>query len=68
LIDMPHLNQAKCNACGLCVSVCARLGLVLNEKNIRFLESVECDWCQQCELVCPTGAVTFPFEVVIEDR
>jgi len=26
-----------------------------------------CDYCTDCELVCPEGAITCPFEVVIED-
>jgi ferredoxin len=41
---------------------------VLENGNIGYLESVECDWCKQCELVCLTGAVTFPFEVVIDEK
>lgn len=67
MTEMPYLDNSKCNGCGLCVSVCARYALMLSENTIRFVETVECDWCKQCELVCPTSAVTFPFEVVIEE-
>jgi ferredoxin len=27
----------------------------------------ECQWCTNCELVCPTGAIVCPFEVVFEE-
>jgi len=26
-----------------------------------------CDYCTDCELVCPEGAISCPFELIIED-
>jgi NAD-dependent dihydropyrimidine dehydrogenase PreA subunit len=26
-----------------------------------------CDYCTECELVCPEGAIACPFELVIDD-
>ncbi|MFC1928545.1 ATP-binding protein [Chloroflexota bacterium] len=63
---MPSIDTAKCNGCGLCISVCPGNALVLVDNTINFIETEECDWCIQCEIVCPFGAIAFPFEIVIE--
>jgi len=28
----------------------------------------KCGWCTLCELVCPYGAISCPFEIVIENE
>jgi ferredoxin len=28
---------------------------------------VECDWCTDCEAVCSTGAISCPFEIIIQE-
>ena len=33
---------------------------------VRVVETEECDWCTECEAVCPNGAITCPFDIVIE--
>jgi MinD superfamily P-loop ATPase len=67
MAEMPVIDRGKCNGCGLCVSVCRCLALVLVDDVITVIETEECGWCTQCELVCPTGAVVCPFEIVIEE-
>jgi ferredoxin len=42
-------------------------GFVLKGDLVRMNSEAECDWCQDCEMVCPTGAISFPFEVVEEE-
>jgi len=66
--DKPSFDPAKCNACGLCAEVCRRGGFTIAQGKIVTGDFAECDWCQECDLICPTGAITFPFEVVIEDQ
>jgi len=68
MTEMPVIYLEKCNGCGLCVSVCACKGLVLVDNVITVIETVECDWCTLCEVVCPTGAISCPFEIVIEEK
>jgi len=63
--DMPRVELEKCNGCGLCVSVCRCGAFVLIENIITVIETHECHWCIDCELICPTGAITCPFEIVI---
>jgi len=72
LADMPVIDKDKCNGCGLCVSVCSCKILVLNGNVVSVVAEKKCStctkWCGQCEIVCPTGAITCPFEIVIEEK
>jgi MinD superfamily P-loop ATPase len=66
VVEMPVVDQERCNRCGLCVSVCYCHALILANNGIIIVETEECGWCTECEAVCPTGAITCPFEVVVE--
>lgn len=66
MIEMPRLDPAKCTGCGLCVKVCQHRGLVMMSIIVQVVETEDCDWCTHCEAVCPTGALTCPFEIVLE--
>jgi MinD superfamily P-loop ATPase len=66
MIEMPFIDQAKCNGCGLCMSVCFCNALKMVGTVVAIIETEECDWCTHCEAVCPTGAISCPFEIVIE--
>ncbi len=68
MVELPMIDPAMCNGCGLCVSVCACKALVLIDNMITIIETEECGWCTLCEAVCPTGAVSCPFEIVIEEH
>ena len=71
MAEMPIIDREKCDGCGLCVSVCSCNRLTLIDNIITILEKKECHgcthWCTQCEAVCPTGAISCPFEIVIEE-
>lgn len=68
MIEMPIIDQAKCNLCGLCVSVCACGAIVLEGNTVTIIETEDCHWCTNCEAVCPTAALTCSFEIVIEEE
>ena len=67
LAEMPLIDREKCNGCGLCISVCSDNGLVLVDNVVTIVETVECVWCLECEVVCPTSAIACPFEIVLEE-
>lgn len=66
---MPVIDREKCDGCGLCVSICHCSILVLVDNVVTVIENKRCSscncWCTQCELICPTGAISCPFEIVI---
>jgi len=67
LAEMPVLNPEKCDGCGLCVGVCHNNALALVNNVITIIAIVECDWCTDCEAVCLTGAISCPFEIIIQE-
>ena len=64
---MPVIDPKKCDGCGLCVGVCHLNALVIVNNIITIIETVECDWCTDCELVCLTGAISCPFEIILQE-
>ena len=67
MLVKPILNEALCNGCGLCVTVCQCGGMVIVASMIKRVDVADCRYCAECELVCPTGAIQCPFEIVIEE-
>jgi len=65
--EMPVIDPNKCDGCGLCVGVCHLNALAIVNNIITIIETVECDWCTDCELVCLTGAISCPFEIIIQE-
>jgi ferredoxin len=66
--EMPVIDPNKCDGCGLCVGVCHLNALAIVNNIITIIETVECDWCTDCELVCLTGAISCPFEIIIQEH
>lgn len=68
MVEMPEIDIEKCDGCGLCMMVCRCHALVMVNDVITVIETEDCGWCTQCEAVCPTGAISCPFEIVFEER
>ncbi|MBI2831544.1 MAG: 4Fe-4S binding protein [Chloroflexi bacterium] len=68
LLQMPVIDQKKCDGCGLCVNVCHCSALRMYGGVAVVAETKECTWCTYCEAVCATGALTCPFEIVTEGK
>ena len=68
VIEMPEIDQEKCDGCGLCVDVCRCGAIVFVSGVVTIIESKVCGWCLQCELICPRDAISCPYEIVIEKR
>jgi ferredoxin len=41
--------------------------MVIVASIIKRVDVADCRYCAECELVCPTGAIQCPFEIVIEE-
>ncbi|MFH1768273.1 MAG: DUF362 domain-containing protein [Candidatus Omnitrophota bacterium] len=52
----PSINQAKCQACGICRANCPAASIE-QEDNRYFIDKVKCIGCAQCISVCPYAAV-----------
>ncbi|MDR1741855.1 MAG: 4Fe-4S dicluster domain-containing protein [Synergistaceae bacterium] len=53
------VNSAWCKGCGLCVGVCPKSVLALNERlKSEPARMDDCIGCRQCENICPDLAIT----------
>ncbi len=70
---LPQVDQDRCTLCGLCVEVCPCHAVELGERGAIFSCTEKCSSIYACpgenplcEEVCPTGAITCAFEIVLE--
>ncbi|MEG0511183.1 MAG: 4Fe-4S binding protein [Clostridia bacterium] len=54
-----HINEDKCNGCGLCASACHEGAIGMLGGKAKLLREDYCDGLGNCLPVCPTGAITF---------
>lgn len=76
---LPEVNESLCTLCGLCVEACPCGAVTLGERGPIFAcpkELVADPLCPEdhngccfylCEEVCPTRAITWAFEIVLEE-
>jgi len=53
-----HIDEAKCNGCGLCVNACHEGALQLVDGKAKLVSESYCDGLGDCLPECPTGAIT----------
>lgn len=61
----PVIFSEKCNGCGLCVEVCNKDALVMEDGKVTFTGPVECDYCGECETICPNEAINCYYDIVL---
>lgn len=54
-----HINEDKCNGCGLCVKACHEGAIGLVDGKARLLRDDYCDGLGDCLPTCPTNAISF---------
>jgi len=59
IMNPPTLDEARCNACGICVKVCPFDALTMR-KNRLARNLGRCMYCSNCLFSCPQGALFWP--------
>ncbi len=54
-----HIDEDKCNGCGLCARACHEGAIGMVGGKARLLREDYCDGLGDCLPACPTGAITF---------
>lgn len=62
---LPRIDRAACTGCGDCVDVCRTSALAIQDRIVALVSPENCDYCTDCEAVCPVGAIPCPFEVLV---
>ena len=53
------INKGWCTGCGLCIAVCPKKVLELNDRaKCEAPRVAECIGCRQCDNICPDLAIT----------
>ena len=50
------INTNECDFCGVCVSICPCIAIILKEREI-FVKYEKCKQCYWCIDFCPVGAI-----------
>ena len=54
-----HIDEEKCNGCGLCAKACHEAAIAIVDGKARLLRDDYCDGLGNCLPACPTGAISF---------
>lgn len=54
-----HIDEEKCNGCGLCASACHEGAIDMIDGKAKLVRENYCDGLGDCLPNCPTGAITF---------
>lgn len=64
-LALPRIDRGTCTGCGDCVDVCHASALALKDLKAVTVNPGDCDYCTECEAVCPVLAITCPFVVFV---
>ena len=54
-----HIEESRCNGCGLCAAACLEGAIEMVNGKARLTREDYCDGLGDCLPACPTGAITF---------
>ena len=64
---IPEINITKCTRCGVCALVCSNQAITAHNGFPGLSNLQNCTLCAKCEDICPTGAISIPFEITWGD-
>ena len=62
---VPEIDLDKCTGSGNCVKHCPANAIELVNGKAVIVRPEDCNYCTDCESVCPSGAIKCPFEIVL---
>ena len=66
-MEMPQVDLEKCTGCGTCAAACYCGAVVIVDGKAHIIEMMMCGWCTVCEAICPSGALSCPYEIILEE-
>ena len=54
-----HIDEEKCNGCGLCANACKEAALGIVDGKAKLLREDFCDGLGNCLPACPMNAISF---------
>jgi len=64
---LPNIDRDKCGGCGECVLGCPTKAVEMVDGQAVIVRPEDCNYCAECEGLCPKGAISCPFEIVFEE-
>lgn len=61
---VPIIDVEKCNGCGLCVPACPNHAVEMQDNKAMVANPQACEYAGECELICPTQTITWPFLIL----
>lgn len=65
---IPEIDVEKCTGCGDCASACPGEAVDIVQGKAVVVRPEDCDYCTECEVLCPLGAISCPFEIVMDEK
>jgi len=63
----PHIDEERCNGCGICVKACKHGVFALDTNKAVVAKPNECVvYCQSCEFQCEAEAISHPDKELVK--
>jgi ferredoxin len=63
-LAVPKIDVEKCIGSGKCVEQCPTNAVELVDGKAVIVRPSDCNYCTDCEAICPSGAIRCSFEIV----
>ena len=60
---LPDIDMRLCTLCGACVELCPTRAVEMGTAGPFIARPDDCNYCTECETICPHGAIRCPYEI-----